>query len=231
MDRDAGRARPRAGGNASAGRRHRCPSPSPGFHDRTTRSFEGPCHVSRSAGAVVASARAASSGGINASDRLIADRDPRTPPRPDPRVGPQARASTTPARRCGTCDWSRTTPSPEGFAGVTNSDLAFTGNYAIQGNYNGFMVWDISNPRAADAARSRTCARRRRATSRSTATCSSCPAKGMTGRLDCGTQGVPDRSARIACAASASSTSRDIDEPEVHRATCRPAAARTRTRS
>jgi hypothetical protein len=32
------------------------------------------------------------------------------------------------------------------FVGSTNSDLAFTGNYAIQGNYNGFQVWDISNP-------------------------------------------------------------------------------------
>ncbi len=36
--------------------------------------------------------------------------------------------------------------SPPGFAGVTNSDLAFVGNYAIQGNYNGPVIWDISNP-------------------------------------------------------------------------------------
>jgi len=36
--------------------------------------------------------------------------------------------------------------SPPGFLGVTNSDLAFTGNYVIQGNYNGPVVWDISNP-------------------------------------------------------------------------------------
>lgn len=36
--------------------------------------------------------------------------------------------------------------SPPGFAGITNSDLAFTGNYAIQGNYNGPVIWDISNP-------------------------------------------------------------------------------------
>ena len=40
-----------------------------------------------------------------------------------------------------------TTPAPEGFLGVTNSDLAFTGKYAIQGNYNGFMIWDMTNPR------------------------------------------------------------------------------------
>ncbi|MCA0374713.1 MAG: hypothetical protein LCH84_03530 [Gemmatimonadetes bacterium] len=36
--------------------------------------------------------------------------------------------------------------SPPGFLGQTNSDLAFTGNYVIQGNYNGPVVWDISNP-------------------------------------------------------------------------------------
>jgi hypothetical protein len=36
--------------------------------------------------------------------------------------------------------------SPEGFLGITNSDLAFTGNYAIQGNYNGPVIWDISDP-------------------------------------------------------------------------------------
>ena len=35
---------------------------------------------------------------------------------------------------------------PTGFAGITNSDLAFTGNYAIQGNYNGPVIWDVSNP-------------------------------------------------------------------------------------
>ncbi len=36
--------------------------------------------------------------------------------------------------------------SPEGFLGITNSDLAFSGNYVIQGNYNGPVIWDISNP-------------------------------------------------------------------------------------
>ncbi len=36
--------------------------------------------------------------------------------------------------------------SPPGFAGITNSDLAFTGNYVIQGNYNGPVIWDVSNP-------------------------------------------------------------------------------------
>ena len=38
------------------------------------------------------------------------------------------------------------TPPTEKFVGSTNSDLAFTGKYVIQGSYNGYQVWDISNP-------------------------------------------------------------------------------------
>ena len=30
--------------------------------------------------------------------------------------------------------------SPKGFLGITNSDLAFSGKYVIQGNYNGPVV-------------------------------------------------------------------------------------------
>ncbi len=33
------------------------------------------------------------------------------------------------------------------FAGSTGSDLAFTGDLAIAGNYNGFVIYDISNPK------------------------------------------------------------------------------------
>jgi len=36
--------------------------------------------------------------------------------------------------------------SPPGFLGQFNADLTFTGNYVIQGNYNGPVIWDISNP-------------------------------------------------------------------------------------
>ena len=36
--------------------------------------------------------------------------------------------------------------SPPGFLGVMNADLSFSGNYVIQGNYNGPVIWDISNP-------------------------------------------------------------------------------------
>ena len=110
------------------------------------------------------------------------------PPSPDPRIG----------LRPGLFDaeealWNLSivsqTPPPEEFVGVTNSDLAFTGNYAIQGNYNGIIVWDISNP-----------------SQPSLAVAYLCPAsqsdvsvyknllfvsgEGLGGRLDCGTEGV-----------------------------------------
>tara|TARA_R100001143_G_scaffold63592_2_gene73069 strand:+ start:8085 stop:10124 length:2040 start_codon:yes stop_codon:yes gene_type:complete len=34
---------------------------------------------------------------------------------------------------------------PDNFIGSWSTDLAFKDNYAIQGNYNGFIVWDISD--------------------------------------------------------------------------------------
>ena len=40
---------------------------------------------------------------------------------------------------------SETRPSEKFIDGV-NSDIAFTGHYAIQGSFNGFQVWDISSP-------------------------------------------------------------------------------------
>ena len=66
-------------------------------------------------------------------------------PSPDPRVGLSGGWLDA-----GEAAWnvrlvSNTLP-PEEFIGVTNSDLAFYRNYAIQGNYNGYTVWDISNP-------------------------------------------------------------------------------------
>src|SRR6185295_9049924 len=66
-------------------------------------------------------------------------------PSPDPRVG--LRAGMFDAAEA---TWNMRvvskTPPPKDFLGVTNSDLAFIGPYAIQGNYNGYQVWDISNP-------------------------------------------------------------------------------------
>ncbi len=111
-------------------------------------------------------------------------------PDPDPRVGLAPGLFDA-----GEAIWNlrmiSTTPPPEEFVGSTNSDLAFTGNYAIQGNYDGIQIWDISDPR----------------TPRSVVTYV-CPAsqsdvsvydnllfvsgEGLGGRLDCGEGGVAE---------------------------------------
>jgi hypothetical protein len=111
-------------------------------------------------------------------------------PSPDPRVGLKGGMWDA-----GEAGWnmrllSNTHPS-EKFVGAMNSDEAFYGPYVIQGNYNGFQVWDISNPRQPTLK-----------------TAFFCPAsqsdisvyknllfessEGHTARLDCGAQGVKD---------------------------------------
>ncbi len=66
-------------------------------------------------------------------------------PSPDPRVGLRAGL-----QNAGEAAWNMTrlatAAPPEKFVGATNSDLAFTGKYAIQGSYNGWQIWDISTP-------------------------------------------------------------------------------------
>jgi hypothetical protein len=68
-------------------------------------------------------------------------------PYPDPRVGLKAGTDNA-----GEAVWNlrviSQTPPPAEFKGQTNSDLAFIGNYVIQGNYHGYQFWDISNPAA-----------------------------------------------------------------------------------
>jgi hypothetical protein len=85
---------------------------------------------------------------------------------------------------------SETPPSAQFVDGI-NSDLAFTGHYAIQGSFNGYQVWDISN-----------------LSRPSLKTAYVCPGsqsdvsvyhnllfvsgENLAARLDCGTQGVED---------------------------------------
>jgi hypothetical protein len=70
---------------------------------------------------------------------------PPGPPSPDPRIG--LRAGLLDAQEAA---WNlrvvSKTPSPREFVGAMNSDLAFSGNHVFQGNFNGFQVWDITNP-------------------------------------------------------------------------------------
>lgn len=65
-------------------------------------------------------------------------------PYPDPRVGLSAGLFDA-EETIWNLDFITTVPPPENFIGAFNTDLAFIGNYAIQGNYNGFMVWDLSD--------------------------------------------------------------------------------------
>ena len=90
-------------------------------------------------------------------------------------------------------------PRPEGWFNAAdhgdfefvNSDIAFKGNYVFQGNFHGFEIWDIS-----DASHP---------TLRSSVVCPGgqddmsvyrnllfASVEETNGRLDCGTQGVPD---------------------------------------
>jgi len=66
-------------------------------------------------------------------------------PNPDPRVGLKA-GLTNAGEAVSNLKILAKAVSPPGFAGITNSDLAFIGNYAIQGNYNGPVIWDMTNP-------------------------------------------------------------------------------------
>ncbi len=115
-------------------------------------------------------------------------------PRPDPRVGLKGGLWDA-----GQAAWnvrllSSTRPAAQ-FVGKTNSDLAFLGNYAIQGNYNGFEVWDISNPSHPTLTIGYVCP-----ASQSDVSVYKnllfVSAESPSARLDCGTQGVPDTVSR-----------------------------------
>ncbi len=141
---------------------------------------------------VAACASMSSSSGGGSADMSMAA------PTPDPRVG--LRAGWMDA---GEAVWNLTVvakkqpseafmnASTPGDRRLINSDLAFTRNYVIQGNYSGYQVWDIANPAAP-----------------SLVTAYVCPgsqgdvsvyhnlmfmsAEDQRGRKDCGMQGVAD---------------------------------------
>jgi hypothetical protein len=113
-----------------------------------------------------------------------------TAPSPDPRVGLKA-GYWDAAQAAWNVKLVSTTPSDEKFRGVTNSDLAFSGNYVVQGNYNGFQVFDISNPAKPVLALTYVCPASQSDVSvyRNLLFVSG---EGQTGRVDCGIQGVPE---------------------------------------
>ena len=112
-------------------------------------------------------------------------------PNPDPRVGLAPSAGNAGPSAAWNMRLISNTPSVAPFAGVTNSDLAFFGDYVIQGNYNGFQVYDISNPARPMLRKTYLCPASQSDVSvyRNLLFVSG---EGYSGRLDCGTQGVPD---------------------------------------
>ena len=108
----------------------------------------------------------------------------------DPRVGLSAGLFDAEEALFGLQKMS-STPPPEAFVGFTNSDLAFTGDYAIQGNYNGVIVWDLSDPSAPEVVTEYVCP-----ASQSDVSVYGdllfVSGEGLGGRLDCGTQGVQE---------------------------------------
>lgn len=127
---------------------------------------------------------------------------PATPEMPPPAPG-HDRTATGDAREglspglfdAGEAIWNlrlvSATPPEEPFVGSTNSDLAFTGNYAIQGNYDGVQVWDISDPAHPASVVTYVCP-----ASQSDVSVYEnllfVSGEGMSGRLDCGSEGVEE---------------------------------------
>ena len=111
-------------------------------------------------------------------------------PTVDPRVGLRAGANDAAEATWNLKVVAKAPPTGQ-FVGSTNSDLAFTGNYAIQGNYNGFQVWDIANPSSPVLKTSYYCP-----ASQSDVSVYKnllfVSGEGFGGRLDCGGQGVKD---------------------------------------
>jgi hypothetical protein len=111
-------------------------------------------------------------------------------PSPDPRVGLRA-GKMDAAEAAWNLRVTSKSPPTGPFVGSTNSDLAFTGKYAIQGNYNGFQVWDISNPSRPTLAKGYFCP-----ASQSDVSVYKnllfVSGESNSGRLDCGGQGVKD---------------------------------------
>jgi hypothetical protein len=120
------------------------------------------------------------------------------PPRPDPRVGLRAGWMDAEEAVWNLRVVSKTPPSEPflnretpGDRRLTNSDLAFTGTYVIQGNYSGHQIWDVANPRRPTLVKAYVCPGSQSDVSvyRHLLFVSG---ESTSGRLDCGLQGVPD---------------------------------------
>ena len=138
--------------------------------------------------ATAACAHSAASAGAGAPAPV--DRMSTTAPSPDPRIGLRAGLMNAAEATWNLRVVSKTPPSPQ-FVGITNSDLAFTGHYAIQGSYNGYQVWDIADPRKPVLKTAYVCPASQSDVSvyRNLLFVSG---EDLSARLDCGTEGVRD---------------------------------------
>ena len=116
-------------------------------------------------------------------------------------------------------------PANPGDFGFVTSDLAFHGNYAFMGNFNGFNIFDISNPAAPTVVTSVVCPGGQGDVS-VYGDLLFMSVEESRGRVDCGTNPPSARASRAyGSSTSATWPTRCRWRP------CRPAAARTRTRS
>ena len=144
------------------------------------------------AGLVVGTTACASSGTQSSqmapAERQIFPLAQISAPSPDPRVRLGAGLMDAEEAIWNMRKVSSMAPPPD-FLGVTNSDLAFTGDYAIQGNYNGFQVWNISTPASPTLEIAFVCP-----ASQSDVSVYEnllfVSGEGLGGRLDCGVEGV-----------------------------------------
>jgi hypothetical protein len=119
------------------------------------------------------------------------------PPSPDPRVGLRAGLMDA-AQAAWNLRLVSTTPPPREFVPAEpgdfeymNSDLAFKGNYVIQGNFQGFSVWDVTDPAHPKLVHTEVCPEQQNDVSvyKNLLFLSG---ESQNGRLDCGTQGVKE---------------------------------------
>jgi hypothetical protein len=111
-------------------------------------------------------------------------------PSPDPRIGLRGGAYDAAEATWNLRVVSETRPSEKFVTGV-NSDLAFSGNYVFQGSFNGYQVWDITNPQQPTLKTAYVCPASQSDVSvyRNLLFVSG---EDLGARLDCGTQGVKD---------------------------------------
>jgi hypothetical protein len=113
-----------------------------------------------------------------------------TAPTPDPR--PNLKPGRWDAEQAAWNMRLLSTSPPQGRSlGATHSDLAFSGNLVIQGNYNGFDIYDISNPSKPTLVQKYLCPASQNDVSvyRNLVFMSS---EATNSRTDCGFEGVPE---------------------------------------